>query len=358
MTQDVRTLTPGGLPLAASLGFGARSVTIDNFTSSFVRLPDVGIDVPPWVYGAVVRLSPPTNKARASLVATVPAIPGPPVPTSQATLTWTDAELAPDAGHLLQQSTVSQPQELGDVVGSVGTVTTATFSLPAGTQSIAFRTIQTGGGSLTGTAALTFEDNDPNSKSTFFGVNPVITNGWAFFTVSELPSSGLVVILDMSGMSGAGGKFTTSVVALPYVAAVGVTTFPGGSVAIKPSAGNLIMATGDTAPAYGNATNPAAGATIVSTSSLAVGHYRVRVRAGYGLTADTIEDNMKLVLSGIKTYTNLRVPAVANSDGVERELEYLNVTSAAALHVEAIATHVAAGAVYWASIDVTPLSSL
>jgi hypothetical protein len=341
-----------------SLGFGARSVTVDNFTSSYVRLPDVGIDVPPWVYGAVVKLAPPTNKARASLVATVPAIPGPPVPTQQATLTWTDADLAPSAGHLLQQSTVSQSQELGDVVGAVGTITTTTFALPAGTQSIGFRTIQTGGGSLSGTAALTFEDADTFSKSTFFGQNPVITNGWAFFTVSELPSSGLTVILDMSAVTGANGQFTTSVVALPYVAAVGVTTFPGGSVAIKPSSGNLIMATGDTQMFYNSLTNPGAGATVVATGTLAVGHYRVRLRAGYGLTADTIEDNMKLVLSGIKSYTNLRVPAAANGAGVDRLFEFLNVDTSAALHVETIGAHVAAGSVYWASLDVTPLSSL
>jgi hypothetical protein len=333
-------------------------VTIDNFTSSFVRLPDAGVDVPPWVYGAVVKLFPPTNKARASLIATVPAIPGPPVPSQQATLTWSDADLASNSGHLLQQSTVSQPQELGDVVGAVGTITTSTFALPAGTQSIGFRTIQTGGGSLSGSAALTFEDADTASKSTFFGQNPVITNGWAFFTVSELPSSGLTVVLDMSGVSGANGQFTTTVVALPYVAAIGVTTFPGGSVAIKPSSGNLIMATGDSQPAYGSVTNPGVGTTIVSTASLPVGHYRVRVRTGYGLTADSVEDNMKLVLAGVKTYTTLRVPAVANGQGVDREFEFLSVTTAAALHVEAIAAHVAAGAVYWASLDVTPLSSL
>ena len=97
--------------------------------------------------------------------------------------------------------------------------------------------------------------------------------------------------------------------------------------------------------------------TIVSTSVLAAGHYRVLARAGYGHVADTVEDNMKLVLAGVSTYTTLRVPQVADGPGVDRVFENLKVAQAAALHVEAIAAHTAAGAIYWASLDVTPLSS-
>jgi hypothetical protein len=175
--------------------------------------------------------------------------------------------------------------------------------------------------------------------------------------VVQLPTNEVAVTLDMTGVAGAGGQFTTEVVALPYPAAVGVVTDPGGSVALKPSSGNLIMATGDNQQVYGTATNPSAGTAIASTAALAVGHYRVRVNAGYGHTADTIEDNMKLVLAGVLTYTQLRVPEVADSGGVQRIFENLNVSSSAALHVEAVANHAAVGAIYWATIDVTPLSS-
>lgn len=106
MSENVLTLAPGDRPLNQSLGFGARSVVVDNLTASYVQLPDTGKSVPPWVYGAVVSLPLGINRARASLLATVPAVPGPPVPPSLAvcTMTWTDVALAPSPGHLLQQS--------------------------------------------------------------------------------------------------------------------------------------------------------------------------------------------------------------------------------------------------------------
>lgn len=256
-----------------------------------------------------------------------------------------------------QSAQFSEPGELGTIAAGVGTSQNAVFPLPAGTQSMAVKTVQTGGGSLTGSAILSVDDDDPVSSSLFFRQNPVVTNGWAVFGIVQVPTNAVKVTLDMTGVSGAGGQFTTTVVALPYSAAVAVTTSPGGSVAIKPSSGNLIMATGDTQEFYGSLANPAAGSAIVTTGTLPVGHYRVRVRTGYGLTADTIEDNVKLVLAGIRSYTNLRAPAVANGVGVDREFEFLLVDQSAPLHVEAIANHVAAGAVYWASLDVTPLSS-
>lgn len=358
MTQLALTLTPTGLPMAQSLGFEATSVEVDNYTSSYLSLPDVGKTIPPWTYGAVVALPPGIRTATAKLLPTVPAIPGPPVPTQQATLIWSDEHLPADPGHLLTQSTISQPQNLGDVSAGVGTSVSTVLTLPAGTQSLAVKTTQTGGGTLTGSAALTIEDADTTSVSTFYGQNPVITNGWFFVPVTQLPSNGITVVLDMTGVAGAGGQFTTTVVALPYTAAVGVTTFAGASVAIKPSSGNLIMATGDSQTFYGQKTNPAAGDAIVSTGSLAVGHYRVLLRVGYGATADSLEDNMKLVLAGVSAYTNLRVPAAANGEGVPRKFEFLKVATAAALHVEAIANHVVAGSIYWATLDVTPLSSL
>lgn len=156
MTQDVRTLAPGDAPLGVTLGFGARAVQVNNFTSSYVRLPDAGVDVPPWVYGAVVVLSPSTNKARASLVPTTPAMPGPPVPIIQATLTWTDAPLTASAGHLLQQSTITQPQEIAALT-LPGSNSSGTISLPVGTQSLAIVTVVASGDtssmSLVGTSS-------------------------------------------------------------------------------------------------------------------------------------------------------------------------------------------------------------
>jgi hypothetical protein len=357
VNQDVLTLTASAPSLGVSLGFEAAAVIIDNFTSEFVQLTDAGRTVPPWTAGAVVPMPAGIRNANAVLVATTPAVPGPPVPIVAATLTWTDEPLPAAAGNLLTQSVINQPQKLGTVVGSVGASTTQVFTLPAGTQSVGFTTVQSGGGSLTGTASLTFEDDNQTSESLYYQVNPVITNGWAFVPVSQLPTNAIAVVLDMTGMTGANGQFTTTVVALPYSAAVGVTTFAGASVAIKPSSGNLIMAVGDNQQFYGSVSNPGAGAAIVSTGALAVGHYRVRVRCGYGHTPDSLEDNMKLVLAGVSTYTTLRVPQVADGPGVDRLFENLNVTQAAALHVEAIAAHTAPGAIYWASLDVTPLSS-
>lgn len=137
MSQAVLTLTPGGAPEVQSLGFPARSVIVDNYTSSYVQLPDVGKTIPPWVYGAVVPVQ--TNIARASLIPTVPAIPGPPVPISQCTLTWTAAVLPASAGHLLQQSQYSPISTIGTIttVGNGDTVT-KTFPVPAGSLGIGF----------------------------------------------------------------------------------------------------------------------------------------------------------------------------------------------------------------------------
>lgn len=134
MNQTVTTLTPGGRALGQSLGFDAAAVIVDNYTSSYVRLPDVGKTIPPWVYGAVVALPPGIRQANASLLATVPAVPGPPVPVSQATLTWTDAALASDPGHLLQQASFAQAQIITKVqVPATSGTTTGSFSIPAGT---------------------------------------------------------------------------------------------------------------------------------------------------------------------------------------------------------------------------------
>lgn len=139
MNQEVLQLAPGGKPLAQSLGFTAASVIIDNLTSSYVTLGDVGKTIPPWTYGAVVALPPGLRRATASLTPTTPAIPGPPVPVSQVTLTWTDQLLPADPGHLLQQTTTSQQTVIATLSVAAGQQTGfQTFPVPAGTQSIGY----------------------------------------------------------------------------------------------------------------------------------------------------------------------------------------------------------------------------
>lgn len=137
--QEVLALAPGGSPLAQSLGFPAATVIVDNLTNSYLTLTDVGKTIPPWTYGAVVALPPGLRRASAKLTATVPAIPGPPVPLSQATLTWTDAPLPASPGHLLQQLTTSQQGVLGTLSAAAGQQTSQDFTIPAGTLSIGFQ---------------------------------------------------------------------------------------------------------------------------------------------------------------------------------------------------------------------------
>ena len=138
--QDVLTLTPGGLPLGVSLGFTAASVVCDNYTSNYLTLPDAGKTIPPWTYGAVVALPPGTRRALATLTPTVPAVPGPPVPVIQASLTWTDVPLPADPGHLLQQSQYAQQNVFQSVQATVAnpSVTVDNVPVPAGTQAIGF----------------------------------------------------------------------------------------------------------------------------------------------------------------------------------------------------------------------------
>jgi hypothetical protein len=138
--QSVLTLAPGAVAQAQSLGFTALSVIVDNYTSSYVVLPDAGKTIPPWTYGAVVTLPEGIRQANASLVATVPAVAGPPVPVVQAVLTWTDQPLPADPGHILSQGVYGLQVLLGQVVAPVppGTAVTKTFNVPGGAQVVGF----------------------------------------------------------------------------------------------------------------------------------------------------------------------------------------------------------------------------
>lgn len=176
MNQSVLTLAPGGQPLAQALGFDAAAVVVDNLTSSYVRLTDVGVDLPPFVYGAVVALPPGLRRATASLVATVPAVAGPPVPAAKATLTWTDQVLPTSAGHLLQQSSYQQSQVLQHITVLANGSSTVTVSLPAGTQSIGWQV-----------DGLAGDGQGPDAVSFNGQQSGVLYNAWAFpFSGQEL----------------------------------------------------------------------------------------------------------------------------------------------------------------------------
>jgi hypothetical protein len=139
VNQNVTTLTPGGQPLGVSLGFDARSVLVDNYTSSYVQLTDAGRTIPPWVYGAVVALPPGVRQANAKLLTTTPAPAGPPVPTIVATLTWTDEPLPDSAGHLMAQSQYQLQQVLATITTPGDSAAhTQSVSLPPGTQAVGY----------------------------------------------------------------------------------------------------------------------------------------------------------------------------------------------------------------------------
>ena len=110
MNSNILTLTPTQRTMDVSLGFEARTVEVTNYTSSYVHLPDCPPDIPPWVYGAVRALPAGIRYARASLVSVSPPPVGPPVPATQAILTWGDVASAPDPGRLLPQSAAANIQ--------------------------------------------------------------------------------------------------------------------------------------------------------------------------------------------------------------------------------------------------------
>lgn len=223
MNQEVLNLTPGNA-LRQSLGFVAQTVVCDNYTSSYLVLTDVGKTIPPWYYGAVVSLPPGLNRASAQLVATTPAIPGPPVPTAEATLTWVDVALQPDPGHPLQQVTTQQETVLGTVSASAGASSTKDFTVPAGTLAVGFATYS--GSGLSTAESVTIQGDqtgmqyfDVASASSSDGVQP------AAFDATDMS---VTVILDQTG-SASGAKI--DVLAWPVLP---VTTIKQNQGALPP----------------------------------------------------------------------------------------------------------------------------
>lgn len=130
--------------IAQQLGFVAKAVVVDNYTTSYVRVRGAQRDVPPLVFGVVLSISG-TQVAEAQLVATTPAPFSPPTPSAAASLTFYEDALPAQVGHVLQTSQytprgvlypdgVPAASQVGPsfTVG-VGASVSKNFTLPAGT---------------------------------------------------------------------------------------------------------------------------------------------------------------------------------------------------------------------------------
>lgn len=268
MNQSVLTLVPGSLPQAQSLGFAAVSVIVDNYTSSYVSLPDAGKLLPPWCYGAVVRLPPGIRKAAATLIPTVPAVPGPPVPKVQAVLTWTDQELAGAPGHLLQQVTTILQSAIGTLVlpGDAATHF-IDVAVPVGTLAIGF--IHKSG---SGTAILTIAGD----QTGFSYAAAVDTSKTSAF--QKLDFSGDDTSLTFQGRDN-GMAVTYDLLAFGY----------GAVVNVQPVGGILQVSEQNAAAAAFQAALFSASVTVnaVGTSTLVAGGVGVTNRIfGWSLASD------------------------------------------------------------------------
>lgn len=194
MNQSVLSLTPGGRALNQLLGFDAAAVIVDNYTSSYVVISDAGKTVPPWTVSAVVQLGPGLSQARAQLQATTPAIPGPPVPLSQCTLTWTDTPLPADAGHLLQQVTTQQETVLGTIKANAGASASKQVSVPAGTLAIGYAVY--GGTGLSTAASVTIQ-GDQTGVQYFLVASASRSNGVQSVGV-DVTDTSVTVTLDQT----------------------------------------------------------------------------------------------------------------------------------------------------------------
>lgn len=116
-----------GTPLNQSLGFVARSVIIDNLTSSWLYVPTASRFVPPYQYAATLTIS---GSDAADITWPVPTgIVAGPAGNGSAICTFVSDALAPNIGQPIY--TNIPPQTLGGLLGVA-----ATFTLPTGCQSL------------------------------------------------------------------------------------------------------------------------------------------------------------------------------------------------------------------------------
>lgn len=100
---------------------------------------------------------------------------------------------------------------------------------------------------------------------------------------------------------------------------------------------------------------PPVGTDIVTTGQLSPGRYYVTVAAGYGGTADVL-DNMRLMV-GSRVIMTLPVLPIANLVPQEVTLPALRVLSGDAVHVQNI-TAGGAGTVFRATVVATPIDNM
>jgi len=241
VNQSTLTMTPGGKPLGQSLGFEAATVIVDNYTSSYVVLVDAGKTIPPWYQGATIPLPVGIRQANAKLVATTPAIPGPPVPTTQATLIWTDVALPADPGHPLQQVTAQQQTVVGTVTAGAGATVNADFPVPAGSLAIGF---------------AVRSQADPTNPGHFFDTPQLVTifgdqTGLEYFgtgaatntSVLSAPFDTSDTTVAVSVKGNAANRSQVDFLAWPILPAVSVRSNPGDlpiSAVITDPSGNFL----------------------------------------------------------------------------------------------------------------------
>lgn len=258
--QDVLTLTPGGRPLAQSLGYPAAAVVVDNYTSNFVTLPDAGKTIPPWIFGVVVALPAGVRRALVTLTPTVPAVPGPPVPLVQCITTWTDIPQVPSSGHLLSQSVIGVSTLVDTVNAAVGAdVTHNNVPLPAGTQTVAVKTTITSGVQVR-PAILTIADAD---GTTYIVQNPVNNTSWVFASVVDVKN----LEIELNNNIGPGTTaYQTVVYASPLplesgtqpVSGTVAVSSVGGTVAVLEGGWKFLRVAGTLVGGSGNGITPIA----------------------------------------------------------------------------------------------------
>lgn len=264
MFQTVVQLTPGAQPLHQALGFEARAVIVTNYTSSYVRLSDVGIDLPPFVYGAVVPLPPGLRWATARLVPTVPAVSGPPVPIAQATLAWTDQQLPSAPGHLLQSSSYGLRQDLGVVTsGANGATASKSFALPAGTTAVGLMMDFTNSGNPASMALVGDQTNqDYTAGNLVLSQNVLLGNfGGGPFIYQIVPTDTSVTISLTS--SNPGSACTLRVIAYLDVASVFVQQNRGSFFNVSSAGAAPAAWQGPTTWAYAEAATTVAADLVV-----------------------------------------------------------------------------------------------
>lgn len=221
--QSVFNVAPGGSLPRQGLGFAAAAVVVDNYTPNYIVITDAGKTIPPWVYGAVVALPDGTTTAAASLKATTPAIPGPPVPVSQVTLTWTDQALPASAGHLLAQASYSNQQVIATVSAPAGQARNQDVPVPAGTQSIGYL-VRTAGGNVVPAVVTIVGDQSGNEYAG--ATSPPATGGpqWASFALTDT-----TVLVDVTA---AGGPAQVDILASPLALSVDAAQSAGTANAV------------------------------------------------------------------------------------------------------------------------------